>query len=188
MKRAVIALWIALPLFCQDTQTEKEAARDVLRQMGDLEKSLDIPGLVAKLTAPNSDRDKVVARAKQLMDSELLALGDSITKDPEIGFQETRSVERLMTYLKKHNFEMEQGIAGLRTAFVGRYKRTPETPKSTGPNMGIVLEYDALRGTKGAFHGDQHSTQGPIGIAAALAIAEYLDEKKLPAFSRAWTS
>ena len=180
MKRALIALWIAIPLCAQDTQTEKEAAREVLRQMGDLEKSLDITGLVAKLTAPNSDRDNVVARAKQLMDTELLALGDSITKDPEIGFQETRAVEKLMEYLKKHNFEMEQGIAGLRTAFVGRYKRNPETPKSTGPNMGIVLEYDALRGTKGAFHGDQHSTQGPIGIAAALAIAEYLDDKKLP--------
>jgi hypothetical protein len=158
MKRALIALWIAIPLCAQDTQTEKEAAREVLKQMNDLEKSLDIPGLVAKLTAPNSDRDKVVARAKQLMDTELLALGDSITKDPEIGFQETRAAEKLMAYLKKHNFEMEQGIAGLRTAFVGRYKRNPETPKSTGPNMGIVLEYDALRGTKDAFHGDQHST------------------------------
>jgi amidohydrolase len=180
MKLAIVVLCFAVPVFAQDTQTEKEAAREVLRQMGELEKSLDIPGLVSKLTAPNADRDKVVARAKQLMDSELLALGDEITKDPEIGFQETRSVEKLMTYLKKHNFEMEQGIAGLRTAFVGRYKRNPETPKATGPNMGVILEYDALRGTKGAFHGDQHSTQGPIGMAAAIAIAEYLDEKKLP--------
>jgi amidohydrolase len=180
MKRSLVLLCLGLPLLAQDTQTEKEAARDVLRQMAELEKSLDIPGLVAKLTAPNADRDKVVARAKQLMDTDLLALGDNITNDPEIGFQETRSVEKLMSYLKKHNFETEQGIAGLRTAFVGRYKRNPETPKAVGPNLGIVLEYDALRGTKGAFHGDQHSTQGPIGIAAALAIAEYLEEKHLP--------
>ena len=42
------------------------------------------------------------------------------------------------------------------------------------PNLGIIVEYDALRGTKGPFHGDQHSAQGPIGIAAAIAIAEYL--------------
>ena len=180
MKLPLIALLVGLPLFAQDTQTEKDAAREILRQMGVLEKSLDIPGLVSKLTAPDADRDKVVARAKQLMDTELLAMGDSITKDPEIGFQETRAVEKLMAYLKKHNFEMEQGAAGLRTAFTGRLKRNPETPKSTGPNLGIVLEYDALRGTKGAFHGDQHSTQGPIGIAAAIAISEYLDEKKLP--------
>ena len=30
--------------------------------------------------------------------------------------------------------------------------------------LGIIVEYDALRGTKGAFHGDQHSAQGPVGI------------------------
>src|SRR4029078_11405658 len=41
-------------------------------------------------------------------------------------------------------------------------------------NLGVIVEYDALRGTKGAFHGDQHSTQGPIGIAAAGAMSEYL--------------
>jgi amidohydrolase len=180
MKPCIFALLIGLPLSAQDTQTEKEAARDVLRQMGELEKSLDVPGLVAKLTAPNVERDKVVARAKQLMDADLLNLGDAITKDPEIGFQETRAVGKLMKYLQQHGFEMEQGIAGLGTAFVGRYKRNPETPKDLGPNLGVVLEYDALRGTKGPFHGDQHSTQGPIGMAAAIAIAEYLDEKKLP--------
>jgi amidohydrolase len=184
MKPIVFTLLLALPLFsplrAQDTDTEKGAAKDVLRQMSQLETSLDIPGLVAKLTAPDAGRDQVVARAKQLMDGELLTMGDAITKDPEIGFQETRAVERLMQYLKHHGFETEQGIAGLRTAFVGRYKRNPETPKETGPNLGVVLEYDALRGTKGAFHGDQHSTQGPIGMAAAIAIAEYLDAKKLP--------
>ena len=32
-----------------------------------------------------------------------------------------------------------------------------------------------MRGTKGAFHGDQHSAQGPVGLAAAIAIAEYLN-------------
>jgi metal-dependent amidase/aminoacylase/carboxypeptidase family protein len=67
------------------------------------------------------------------------------------------------------------GTPGLPTAFVARYT------KSTGsPNLGVILEYDALRGTKGAFHGDQHSTQGPIGIAAAVAIAEYLTKTKTP--------
>ncbi len=46
--------------------------------------------------------------------------------------------------------------------------------------MGVILEYDALRGTKGAFHGDQHSAQGPVGIAVALAMAEYLQRSKAP--------
>lgn len=159
----------------QETPTERDAARDVVRRLDSLEKSLDLPALVAKLTAPNAARDQVVARAKDLMDTELLAMGDDITKHPEIGFQEKRSVQILTDYLKKHDFTVQMGTPGLPTAFVARYN------KSNGaPNLGVILEYDALRGTKGAFHGDQHSTQGPIGIAAAVAIAEYLTKTKTP--------
>ena len=51
-------------------------------------------------------------------------------------------------------------VAGLSTAFVAKYKRG--TPS---PYLGVILEYDALRGTKGAFHGDQHSAQGPVGTS-----------------------
>jgi amidohydrolase len=109
------------------------------------------------------------------MDKELLALGDDITKHPEIGFVETRSVQVLTDYLKQHDFDVTMGVGELKTAFVARY--TKSTP---GPNLGIIVEYDALRGTKGAFHGDQHSTQGPIGIAAAIAVAEFLTRTKTP--------
>ena len=47
----------------QDTPTEREAAHDVIRKMGDLEKSLDVPSLVAKLTAPDAAREQAAARA-----------------------------------------------------------------------------------------------------------------------------
>jgi len=157
----------------QETPTERESARGVVRKLDSLEKSLDLPALVAKLTAPNSARDAVVARAKELMDTELLALGDDITRHPEIGFEEKRSVQLLTDYLKKHDFTVQMGTPGLPTAFVARYNKN-----NGAPNLGVILEYDALRGTKGAFHGDQHSTQGPIGIAAAVAIAEYLSKTK----------
>jgi metal-dependent amidase/aminoacylase/carboxypeptidase family protein len=61
------------------------------------------------------------------------------------------------------------------TAFVARYHAS-----SGAPNLGIIVEYDALRGTSGAFHGDQHSAQGPVGLAAAVAIAEYLTKTRTP--------
>ena len=48
------------------------------------------------------------------------------------------------------------------------------------PNLGVILEYDALRGTKRAFHGDQHSAQGPVGMAAAVAIAELMERTHAP--------
>ena len=176
----LLSTTVACSLFAQETSTERQAARDVITKMNSLEKSLDIDSLVAKLTAPNKERDKVVARAKQLMDTEMLALGDQITRDPEIGFKEERAVRVLTQRLKAYGFEPEVGIAELKTAFVAKYKRKVIVPVNPGPNLGVILEYDALRGTKGAFHGDQHSTQGPIGMAAAIAISEYLDANKLP--------
>jgi len=90
--------------------------------MDTLEKSLDVPGMVSRLAAPNTARDQVVARAKQLMDTELLAMCDDITRHPEIGFKEVRSVEVLTTYLRKHNFEVTMGVASLPTAFVAHWK------------------------------------------------------------------
>ena len=159
----------------QETPTEREAARDVLRKMAALEQSLDVPSFVARVSAPNAARNEVVARARALMDSELLALADDIATHPEIGFEERRSVSKLTDYLRQHDFSVETGSGGLATAFVAKYRRN-----NGGPQLGIIVEYDALRGTKGAFHGDQHSAQGPIGIAAAIAISEFLTRTRAP--------
>ena len=153
----------------QETDTEKAAAREVMRKMADLEQSLDVPGLVAKLTGPNAARDAVVARARALLETELLAMADDIATHPEIGFVEKRSVEKLTAYLRQHDFEVEMGVAKLPTAFVAKYHGS-----SGAPNLGIIVEYDALRGTSGPFHGDQHSAQGPVGLAVAVAISEFL--------------
>jgi amidohydrolase len=172
---AVIITFIPGVARGQETSTERDAARDVLRKMSMLEQSLDVPGWVSRLTGPSANRDRVVARAKELMDTELLALADDIATHPEIGFQEKRSVQKLTDYLKRHDFDVQVGVAGLETAFVAKYTRN-----NGSPNLGVIVEYDALRGTKGPFHGDQHSAQGPVGIAAAVAMAEFLSRTHTP--------
>ncbi|HUX34712.1 MAG TPA: peptidase dimerization domain-containing protein [Gemmatimonadaceae bacterium] len=169
------ALLVAPALAAQETPTEREAARDIVHTLDSLEHALALPAMVARLTGPDAGRDAVAARAKQLMDTELLAMGDDITRHPEIGFTEQRSVKILTDWLTAHGFDVTVGVAGLPTAFVARYKQN-----NGGPNLGVIVEYDALRGTKGAFHGDQHSTQGPIGLAAAVAVAEYLTRTHTP--------
>lgn len=175
--RLFIAATVVFPLVlaAQETPTERAAAPDVMKKMGALQQSLDVPALVARLTAANAVRDAVAARARELMDSELLAMADDITNHPEIGFKETRSVKILTDYLKAHDFDVTLGVAGLPTAFVAKYRKG--TP---GPNLGVILEYDALRGTNGDFHGDQHSAQGPTGMAAGIAIAEFLTRSRTP--------
>jgi amidohydrolase len=177
IRRFVLMVLVAFapPLLAQETETERGAAHDVLKKMSALEQSLDVPGWVSRLTAANPQRDLVVARSSELMEKELLALADDIATHPEIGFQEKRSVQKLTDYLRQHGFTVQTGVAGLDTAFVAR-----STHATGAPTLGVIVEYDALRGTKGAFHGDQHSAQGPVGIAAAIAIAEYLARTHMP--------
>src|SRR5580704_11181792 len=173
--KLICAVFLSVCAFAQETPTEREAARDVLHKMADLEKSVDVSTLVERMTANNPGRDQAVARARELMEKEMLPLADDITRHPEIGFEENRSIAKLIESLKAHGFEVTVGVANLKTAFIARYKGN-----RGAPNLGVILEYDALRGTKGAFHGDQHSTQGPIGMAAGIAIAEYIEKNHVP--------
>src|SRR5207245_5633399 len=93
----------------------------------------------------------------------------------ETRWKEERGGKILPVYLEAHAFDVELGVAGVKTAFAARY--TKGTP---GPNLGVILESDALRGTSRDFHGDQHSAQGPVGMAAAVAVAEFLTTSKTP--------
>jgi amidohydrolase len=172
----VAALVLAAPAWGQETPTEREAAKEVLQKMDALERSLDVPSMVARLSATSARRDAVAARAKQVLESELLTLSDDICTHPEVGYKETRSVQKLAEVLKKYNFGVEVGVGGFDTAFLARRKGG----RGGRPQMGVIVEYDALRGTTGAFHGDQQCSQGPIGIAAAVAIAEFLEKEGLP--------
>src|SRR3989440_6963329 len=177
LRLALVALLVATRITtAQETATEQVAAADVIRRMSELERSLALPQLVARLAgARDARRDAVIARAKDLMDRELLAMADDITRHPETGWKEERSVKILTDYLTAHGFDVEPGVAGLKTAFVAHYRKG--TP---GPNLGVIVEYDALRGTSRDFHGDQHSAQGPVGLAAAIAVAEFLTSSKTP--------
>src|ERR1051326_6233186 len=128
---ALLLLLVCVPAAAQETETEKTAARDVLKKMAALEQSIDAAGLVGRLTGPDPARDAVVTRAKELMDKELLPLADDIATHPEIGFEEKRSVSKLTDYLRQHDFSIETGTAGLSTAFVAKYRRN-----NGGPNLG----------------------------------------------------
>lgn len=160
----------------QETPTQRAAAVDVVRRQRELQARIDPSALARRLTgAQNARRDAVVARARALWEGELQAMSDDITRHPEVGFKETRSVKLLTDWLTAHDFTVEHGVAGLSTAFVARFsKGTP------GPNLGIIVEYDALRGTVRDYHGDQHSSQGPIGLAVAAAVSEFLASSKTP--------
>ena len=56
MRLLLALLFVALPLLAQETPTEREAARDVIAKMAALQKSLDVPALVASTSVPCTER------------------------------------------------------------------------------------------------------------------------------------
>jgi amidohydrolase len=162
----------------QSTPTEREAAAGILRQIDSLEKAIAPTAQAQRLVAASSaDRDRILARVEALWTSGFRQLSDHIGRNPEVGFKEFKAVDTLTKVLRAAGFTVEMGQAGLETAFVGTW----DSPGGTnGPTLGIIVEYDALRGTKEAFHGCQHNAQSPAGFAAAIAIMEHMRDRRLP--------
>lgn len=171
---AVIALLIgAAPAVAQTTDTERAAAGPVLQRIDALQGEIRPSELAERLTGVGrAEKETILARAGELWATELGALSDHIGRHPEVGFQEHATVDTLTKVLRAHGFTVETGQADLETAFVGSW----DSPAGTdGPTLGIIVEYDALRGTQGAFHGCQHNAQTPVGYAAAIALAEHME-------------
>ena len=99
---------------------------------------------------------------------ELCGLADDIFDHPECGGEERYAVERLTKFLRDQDFTVETGIAGLPTAFRAIYQ-----VGTGGPSIGLLCEYDAL---KGFGHGCGHHMQGPAVLGAAAALRRCLGE------------
>lgn len=177
----LLALAVIVPgcLVAQATPTERAAAGSVLNSIDSLQRVLAPTRQAERLTkTKDAERDRVMARAAELWDSQFQGLSDWIGHHPEIGFQEVQAVDTILKVLRKNGFRIDSGVAGLSTAFVATW----ESPAGTnGPVLGLIGEYDALRGTAGPFHGDQHNAQTPVALSAALALKQYLTERKIPA-------
>ena len=113
----------------------------------------------------------------------LTALSDSIWDVPETAFTEFQSAKLLCDALKSEGFEVEEGTAGVPTAFKGTFG-------SGKPVIGFLGEYDALSGLnqeagiaeKKAFnsgapgHGCGHNMLGTASLSAAIGVKKYLEE------------
>ncbi len=102
----------------------------------------------------------------------------------ELGYQETRSSQRLQEALRKAGFKVEAEVAGIPTAFVATYG-------SGQPIIGILAEYDALPGlsqqakpekipdpTRENGHACGHHLFGVASVAAGIQLKEMLQKEK----------
>ncbi|WFA10061.1 amidohydrolase [Tissierella sp. Yu-01] len=113
-----------------------------------------------------------------------IEVSDKIWEYAELSLLEFKSAKLYIEKLKELGFEVEEEIAGVKTAFTGTYG-------SGKPIIGILAEFDALSGLSqeseilvrkelvkgGCGHGCGHHLLGAGSLAAAVAIKEYLTSK-----------
>jgi len=115
------------------------------------------------------------------------AVNQAVWSYAEPGLEEFRSSTELIDWLKDNGFVVREGVAGMATAFVASYG-------SGEPVVGILAEYDALLGLSQeavpyrqprkdplvvAGHGCGHSIYGTGSAAAAIAVKQLLEARRL---------
>src|SRR3990172_10113268 len=170
MRRIWVVGWLAAGLpaaartaSAQTTDTERSAAREVVQQIDALQARLKPTEAGRRMAEKkDADRDRLFQRIDQLWTGEMQSLSDYIGKHPGGGFKEYKSVDTLTSVLRGFGFRVETGVAGLETAFVGSW----DSPAGTsGPTLGVIVEYDALRSTTQPLHAFQHNPQTPLPLS-----------------------
>ena len=87
----------------------------------------------------------------------------SIHAEPELAFEEHRTVERLLQPLERAGFTVERPLGGLATAF-----RASRTFGRSGPRIALLAEYDALPELG---HACGHNLIGTAAVGAAVTAA-----------------
>ena len=114
------------------------------------------------------------------------AISDYLWDNPESAFTEFKSAAKLKEALVDEGFALEENLAGIPTAFSGRF--------GTGkPVIGILAEFDALSGLgqeaeatvrtpdgNACGHGCGHNLLGAASLAAATAVKRWLEQTKHP--------
>ena len=104
-------------------------------------------------------------RALAAATDEVVALSHSIHAEPELAFEEHRSVAKILDTLRAHDFEVETAVAELDTAFTASFG-------SGDLVIGICAEYDALPEIG---HACGHNIIAASAVGAALALAPVAD-------------
>lgn len=115
----------------------------------------------------SKSKSNIYASVDSLRDS-IIGINDFIHDHPELGNNEFQAVELLTRTLASHHFRVEQGIAGLPTAFRATYAN-----QTGGPTIGLLCEYDALEGLG---HGCGHNLQASSIVGAAIALSQNLGD------------
>lgn len=101
---------------------------------------------------------------------QLTHLSDDFFLHPELGLEEERTSAKMQEALREAGFEIESGVAGMKTAFKA-------SVGSGSPVIALLAEMDALPGIG---HGCGHNIAGMASIGAGVALAKALPKYLKP--------
>ena len=118
---------------------------------------------------------------------------DQIFSYGELGFQELETHRYLVDILKKNGFAVEEGIAGIPTAFMATWGSGKPVltlgsdidgiPQSS-QKPGVAYHDPLIEGAPG--HGEGHNSGQALNITAAIAVKKIMEREKLPGTIRIW--
>ena len=118
---------------------------------------------------------------------------DSIFSFAELGFQETETHRYLVDVLKKNGFTVQEGIAGIPTAFMATWGSGKPVialgsdidgiPQAS-QKPGVAYFAPMIEGAPG--HGEGHNSGQAVNITAAIAVKKIMEREKLPGTIRIW--
>jgi len=118
---------------------------------------------------------------------------DQIFSYGELGFQEFETSRYLVGLLRDNGFTVEEGIAGIPTAWVATWG-SGEPKISLGTDIdnipkasqtpGVACHLPLVEGAPG--HGEGHNSGMAVQITAALAVKELMEREGLPGTIQIW--
>ncbi len=119
---------------------------------------------------------------------------DQIFSYGELGFQETETNHYLIDILKKNGFDVEEGIAGIPTAFMATWGSGKpiialgsdiDCIPQASQKPGVAYHDPIIEGAPG--HGEGHNSGLPLQIVAAISAKKIMAREHLPGTIRIWT-
>jgi aminobenzoyl-glutamate utilization protein B len=142
-----------------------------------------------KLTALKTEAAAEVDRMKDFVQQGV----DQIFSYGELGFQETETSAYLKGVLRKNGFTVEEGTAGVPTAFIGSWGSGKpvialgsdiDCIPQASQKPGVAYHDPIIEGAPG--HGEGHNSGQIVNIAAAIVIKKIMEREKMSGTLRIW--
>src|SRR5213082_403792 len=150
----------------------------------------------AAKVAPNPTFDKYKADVSLKVDGmreDIQRMNDTVFSFGELGFQEFETSKYLVSILRKNGFTVEEGIAGIPTAFVASWGSGKpvialgsdiDCIPQASQKPGVGYHEPIIESAPG--HGEGHNSGMPLQITAALAAKKIMEQRHLPGTIKVW--